>query len=78
MLAKPRDAVAHRIATGVVVDELGHRAQHGVLELLVWEVGSLELALELALELELELGLGLALALALALGLELGLELAWG
>ncbi len=78
MPSKPRDAVAHRIATGVVVDQLGHRAQHGVLELLVWEVGSLELALELALELELELGLVLALALALALGLELGLELAWG
>ena len=74
MPSKPRDAVAHRIATGVVVDQLGHRAQHGVLELLVWEVGSLELALELALE----LGLALALALALELGLELGLELEWG
>ena len=32
--AEPRDAVAHRIATGVVVDQLGQQAQHGVLELL--------------------------------------------
>eukprot|EP00964_Phaeocystis_antarctica_P137272 scaffold101782_cov55-Phaeocystis_antarctica.AAC.3 len=33
--AQPRDTVTHCVAAGVVIDELGQRAQHGVLELLV-------------------------------------------